>query len=261
MSTESTIVKKDNAGALSTINLRADSGKGTEELRSDDVSTPILKILHQLSPECNSRNAKYVEGAKPGMIYSGSFGNLIDGEKGLDIVVAHTQTRFPEWQERGDSAAAPVGTHLEIPTDAVEEKNGRYRLPNGNYVEKTMYFYVIAIVGKEFRKAVIAMRSSNLTPGRELNDLIDNLRMKDAQGSFKPAAFAAVFNLKTVGKNWGDKSWHVYKPSKVRMLDVSKPEDLSIYETAKKLQEEAFAGAAKPKYEQVESTKSKEDII
>jgi hypothetical protein len=118
MSTESTIVKKDNAGALSTINLRADSGKGTEELRSDDVSTPILKILHQLSPECNSRNAKYVEGAKPGMIYSGSFGNLIDGEKGLDIVVAHTQTRFPEWQERGDSAAAPVGTHLEIPADA-----------------------------------------------------------------------------------------------------------------------------------------------
>jgi len=61
------------------------------------------------------------------MIYSGSFGNLIDGEKGLDIVVAHTQTRFPEWQERGDSAA-PVGTHLEIPADATEEKNGRYRL-------------------------------------------------------------------------------------------------------------------------------------
>ena len=261
MSTESTIVKKDNAGALSTINLRADSGKGTEELRSDDVSTPILKILHQLSPECNSRNAKYVDGAKPGMIYSGSFGNLIDGEKGLDIVVAHTQTRFPEWQERGDSAAAPVGTHINPPADAVEEKNGKYRLSNGNYCEKTMYFFVLALINGEARRAVITMRSSNLTPGRELNDLIDNLRVKDAQGSFKPAAYAAVFNLKTVGKNWGDKSWHVYKPSKVRMLDVSKPEDLSIYETAKKLQEEAFAGAAKPKYEHVASTKSKEDII
>ena len=262
MSTESTIVKKDNAGALSTINLRADSGKGTEELRSDDVSTPILKILHQLSPECNSRNAKYVEGAKPGMIYSGSFGNLIDGEKGLDIVVAHTQTRFPEWQERGDSAAAPVGTHLEIPTDAVEEKNGRYRLPNGNYVEKTMYFYVIAIVGKEFRKAVIAMRSSNLTPGRELNNLIQNLRATDAKGSFRPAAYSAIFNLKTVGKNWGDKSWHVYKPSKVRMLDLSNNEDVAIYETAKKLQEESFKGATQPKYDQVSSSKTNEkDII
>jgi len=45
------------------------------------------------------------------------------------------------------------------------------------------------------------------------------------------------------------------------MLDVSKPEDLSIYETAKKLQEEAFAGAAKPKYEQVDQLKVTEDII
>ena len=115
MSTESTIVKKDNAGALSTINLRADSGRGTEELKSDDVSTPILKILHQLSPECNSRNAKYVEGAEPGMIYSSSFGNLIDGNKGIDVVIAHTQTRWPEWQDMGDSPSAPVGTHLEIP--------------------------------------------------------------------------------------------------------------------------------------------------
>ncbi len=44
-------VAKNNAGALQTISLRADSGRGTEELRSDDVSTPILKILHQLSPE------------------------------------------------------------------------------------------------------------------------------------------------------------------------------------------------------------------
>ena len=261
MSNNTDMVKKNSAGALSPINLRADSGKGTEEIKASDTSTPILKILHQLSPECNSRGAKYVEGAKPGMIYSSSFGSLIDGDKGLNVVVCHSQTRFPEWQERGDSAAAPVGTHMEPPADAVEERNGRYRLSNGNYCEKTMYFYVLALIGDETRKAVITMRSSNLTPGRELNNLIQNLRAVDDKGSFRPAAYSAVFNLKTVGKNWGDKSWHVYKPSKVRMLDVSKPEDLSIYETAKKLQEEAFAGAAKPKYEQVESTKSKEDII
>lgn len=260
MSTESTIVKKDNAGALSTINLRADSGRGTEELKSDDVSTPILKILHQLSPECNSRNAKYVEGAEPGMIYSSSFGNLIDGNKGIDVVIAHTQTRWPEWQDMGDSPSAPVGTHLEIPADSTEEKNGRYRLTNGNYVEKTMYFYVVAIVGNELRKAVITMRSSNLTPGRELNNLIANLRMTDSQGTFQPAAYSAVFNLKTVGKNWGDKSWHVYKPSLVKMLDVSNTTDAEAYTMAQNLQKEVSKGSAKPKYDKVEN-KSTKDII
>ena len=256
------VVKKDSAGALATLNLRADSGKGAEEIKSDDVSTPILKILHQLSPECNSRSAKHVEGADPGMLYSNSFGQPMDGEKGIEVIVAHTQTRYPEWQEMGDSPSAPVGTHLTPPATAKEEMRGiKYRLQNGNYIEKTMYFFVIVMVDGAPRKAVITMRSSNLTPARKLNDLISNLRMTDDQGSFQPAAYSAVFNLQTVEKNAGDKTWHVYKPSMVRMLDVSKPEDLSIYETAKKLQEEAFAGATKPKYEQVASTKSNEDII
>ena len=126
-------------------------------------------------------------------------------------------------------------------------------------VKKTMYFYVIALMDKETRKAVITMRSSNLTPGRELNNLIQNLRAQ-MMTSFRPAAYSAIFNLKTVGKNWGDKSWHVYKPSKVRMLDLSNDEDVAIYETARKLQEEAFKGTTKPKYEQVHQLK-KEDII
>ena len=260
MSNNTEMVKKNSAGALSPINLRADSGKGTEEIKASDTSTPILKILHQLSPECNTRNAKHVEGAKPGMIYSSSFGSLIDGDVGLNVVICHSQTRFPEWQERGDSAAAPVGTHMEPPKDAVEERNGKYRLSNGNYCEKTMYFYVLALIGDETRKAVITMRSSNLTPGRELNNLIQNLRATDNKGSFRPAAYSAIFNLKTVGKNWGDKSWHVYKPNKVRMLDLSDKNDLGIYETAKKLQEEAFGGSTQPKYEKVDSAKS-QDII
>ena len=75
------VVKKNSAGSLATINLRQDSGKGSEEIKSDDVSTPILKILHQLSPECNERDAKHVEGAKPGMIYASGFGQLIDGNE------------------------------------------------------------------------------------------------------------------------------------------------------------------------------------
>ena len=256
---QNNLAKKADAGALATINLRGDSMKGAEEIRKEDISTPILKILHQLSPECNARDPKYVEGSKPGMIYASSFGSLIDGEKdGINIVVAHAQTRFPEWQERGDSASAPVGTHMQIPADAVEERNGRYRLPNGNYVEKTAYFYVIVVSGEESRPAVIPMRSSNLSPARELNNLITNLRISDDKGTFQPAAYAAMFNLKTVGKTAGSKSWHVYKPSKVRMLDTSNSEDANLYVAAQELQKTVAKGTAKPKYE---NNSSNGDII
>ena len=213
-----------------------------------------------LSPECNTRNAKYVEGAKPGMIYSGSMGSLIDGDKGLEVVVCHTHTRYPEWQERGDSAAAPVGTHINPPADAVEEKNGKYRLSNGNYCEKTMYFFVLALINGEARRAVITMRSSNLTPARELNQLIKNLRFKDEKGVYNPAAYAAVYNLKTVGKVAGSKSWHVYKPSMSRALDVSVDADAQLYLMAQELQKSVSKGAAKPQYEE-KSAKPTEEII
>ena len=247
------VVKKNSAGALASLNLRADSGKGAEEIKSDDVSTPILKILHQLSPECNTNDSKYVEGSKPGMIYAKGLGTLTDGQEGVNILVAHVQTRFPEWQEMGDTAAPPVTTHLNIPEDAVEERNGKYRLSNGNYVEKTAYFYVI-VLGDEPRPAVITMRSSNLTPARELNQLIKNLRFKDDKGVYNPAAYAAVYNLKTVGKTAGSKSWHVYKPSRVRNLDVSNKEDAGLYEVAQQLQQTVSKGAAKPKYDAPKNT-------
>jgi len=201
---EKQVVKKNSAGALASLNLRADSGKGAEEIKSDDVSTPILKILHQLSPECNSRSPKFVEGAQPGMIYSNSFGKLIDGSKGMDIIVAHSQTRYPEWQEKGDSVAAPVGTHLTPPAESKEEIRGiKYRLLNGTY---------------------------------------------------------AVFKLKTVEKSAGDKTWHIYKPSLVKMLDVSDQTDAAIYKMGQDFQKQVSTGFNKPKYEKVEQAKS-EDII
>ena len=259
MANTDAIVKKNSAGALSAINLRQDSGKGSEEIDGKDNTPSILKILHQLSPECNASDAKYVEGSKPGMIYAKGINQLIDGSKGVDVVIAHTHIRYPEWQEMGDTAAPPVMTHLSIPEDAVEERNGKFRLSNGNYLEKTAYFYVI-VLGEEPRPAVVTMRSSNLTPARELNQLIKNLRFKDDKGIYNPAAYATVYNLRTVGKTAGSKNWHVFKPSMVRALDVSQKIDADLYLMAQEFQKTVSKGAATPEYEKNDKAKV-EDIV
>jgi len=109
-------------------------------------------------------------------------------------------------------------------------------------------------MGDESRPAVIPMRSSNLSPARELNNLLTNLRVTDDKGTFQPATYSAMFNLKTVGKTAGSKSWHVYKPSKVRMLDISNQKDSNLYTAASELQKTVAKGTAKPKYEKPKST-------
>jgi hypothetical protein len=64
--------------------------------------------------------------------------------------------------------------------------------------------------------------------------------------------------LKTVGKTAGSKSWHVYKPSRVRNLDVAEKADAEIYEVAQQLQKTVSKGSAKPQYEKAQA---KQDIV
>jgi len=117
---------------------------------------------------------------------------------------------------------------------------------------------VLALVDGELKPAVIPMRSSNLSPARELNNFIKNLRFTDDQGPFNPASYSAVYKLNTVGKTAGSKSWHVYKPSRERNLDMSNKDDAAIFEIAAKLQEQVFKGTAKPKYD---ASQKKQDIV
>ena len=52
---------------------------GLENINSaDDQALPFLKVLSQLSPQCNKTSNNYVEGAEPGMIYNTVSGTLSD---------------------------------------------------------------------------------------------------------------------------------------------------------------------------------------
>ena len=51
-------------------------------MTQEDLALPFLKVLGQLSPECNKRDAKHVEGAEPGMIINTVTNEIYDGVKG-----------------------------------------------------------------------------------------------------------------------------------------------------------------------------------
>ena len=61
-------VAEKKEGALATNLFEADANQGAQNISQEDLALPFLKVLGQLSPEVNERDAKYVEGAKPGKI-------------------------------------------------------------------------------------------------------------------------------------------------------------------------------------------------
>ena len=254
------VAEKKSAGLPANM-FEDDAAKGLGAIGQEDLALPFLKILGQLSPEVNKRDGKYVEGAEPGMIYNSVSGELYDGVKGVDVIPAFYKLEYIEWKDRGEGLGAPVAIYdssSDILSKTTPDANYKDRLPNGNYVEKTAYFYVLALVDGDVRPAIIPMRSSNLTPARELNDFIANGKMSDAKGMFNAPSFAFVYNLKTVGKQAGSKSWHVYKPTKVRQLDLGKEADVNLWTIAAEMQKSAVKGTTKPKYEESNQT---QDIV
>ena len=68
----------------------AQTQSGLENVSSaDDLALPFLKVLSQLSPQCNKTSNNYVENAEPGMIYNTVSGTLFDGEQGIDVIAVN----------------------------------------------------------------------------------------------------------------------------------------------------------------------------
>ena len=134
MKQEAQIAKRENAGALATNVFEADAGQGIANIKQEDLALPFLKVLGQLSPEVNTRDAKYVKGAQPGMIINTVTAELFDGAKGIEVLPVYYKRQYIEWQDRGESMGAPVAIH-EVNSDLLSkvtrDKSNKDRLPNG----------------------------------------------------------------------------------------------------------------------------------
>ncbi len=75
------VQKKEEAGALATNLFEADANAGSQNMTQEDLALPFLKVLGQLSPEVNKQNAKFINGAEPGMIVNSVTKELYDGGK------------------------------------------------------------------------------------------------------------------------------------------------------------------------------------
>ena len=94
-----------------------DVSKGFENMTQDDMALPFVRILGQLSPQVTQGDAKYIDSAKPGMIYNTVTNELYDGKVGIKVIPCYYKKDYPEWSDRGDGPGAPVAIHL--PNSAV----------------------------------------------------------------------------------------------------------------------------------------------
>ena len=245
MNQEANIAKRENAGALATNLFEADANQGAQNISQEDLALPFLKVLGQLSPEINSRDAKYIKGAQPGMILNTVTGDYYDGEKGINVLPVFYKRQYIEWQDRGASMGAPVAIH-EVDSDLLSkvtrDKSNKDRLPNGNYLENTASHFVI-LMGDTPTTALISMKATQLKISRKWNSMMMGIKMQGKSGLFTPPTYSHIYNLKTVQMSNDKGTWFGWDVSKVGPV-----QDKSVYDIAKNFAERVGKGEIEAKH-------------
>ena len=244
MKQEAQIAKRENAGPLATNVFEADAGQGIANIKQEDLALPFLKVLGQLSPEVNTRDAKHVKGAQPGMIINTVTSELYDGEKGIQVLPVYYKRQYIEWQDRGESKGAPVNIYDagdSIP-QTTRDKGNKDRLANGNYLENTVSHFVV-LLGKTPTTALISMKATQLKISRKWNSMMMGIKMQGKNGLFTPPTYSHIYKLKTVQQSNDKGTWFGWDVSKVGPIT-----DKGIYEIAKGFSNNVAKGAVQAKH-------------
>ena len=252
MNQEANIAKRENAGALSTTLFEDDANAGSQNISQEDLALPFLKVLGQLSPEINTRDAKYIKGTQPGMILNTVTGEYYDGEKGIQVLPVFYKRQYIEWQDRGESMGAPVAIH-EVNSDLLgkvtRDKSNKDRLPNGNYLENTASHFVV-LLGKTPTTALISMKATQLKVSRKWNSIMMGIKMQGKNGLFTPPTYSHIYKLKTVQMSNDKGTWFGWDVSKEGPV-----KDKSVYDVAKQFAARVSKGEVVAKH----STEKREE--
>ena len=235
-----------------------DLQKGFENMTQEDMALPFIRILGQLSQQVTEGDAKYVEGAKPGMIYNTVTNELYDGKKGIKVIPCYFKKDYPEWSDRGDGPGAPVAVHgVNSPVISTGKRDGsKIRLPNGNYLEETASYYVMVQTKQGgFTPALITMNSTQLNVSKKWNSMMRSIQIDNGKGGFAiPPMHGVVYNLtSTLQKN--DKgSWYGWT---VTMDRIMGQDDKTLYLNAKDFSGNVSKGNVQTKADVEETSETK----
>jgi hypothetical protein len=235
-----------------------DLQKGFENMTQDDMALPFIRILGQLSPQVTDGDSKFIDGAKPGMIYNTVTNDLFDGKKGIRVIPCYYKKDYPEWSDRGDGPGAPVATHSPgSPVIQTGKRDGsKIRLPNGNYLEETAYYYVM-VENKQggYSPALITMKSTQLSVSKKWNSMMKSVQIDDGKGGFAvPPMHGVVYTLQSNLQKNDKGSWYGWV---VNMDRIMGQKDKTLYLNAKDFSGNVSKGNVQTKADVEETSQTK----
>ena len=242
--TKKPITKKEKTElSLSVTDMMADANSGLENVSSEDLAIPFLRIIQAMSPQVNARDGKHIAGCEQGDIFNTVDNTLFKGAEGVTVIPVAYKRNFLEWLPERKGLAAVHDTS-EILSKLVRSDKGQDYLENGNLLATTANHYVLILDGQGgFSQAIIAFGGSQLKKSKKWNSIMSGLKIRTKDGNvFTPPTFSHKYTLTTVVEQNDQGSWYGWD---VAMNEQLGDADSFIYSAAKQFSQNVNSGSIK----------------
>jgi len=219
----------------------ADAGIGVNDLGSEDLAIPFIKILQKMSDQLDE-----LDGAKAGDIFNSVTREVLKGKDGIRVIPCAYRLEWIEWEPRGTGTGAPYAIYQtgdSLPeTERSEDNKDMVVDGGGRYLERTAQHYVLVVDADGVaQQALLPMKATQFKKSKQWNSAIKSIKMKDADGNlFTPPRFSHIWHLSTASEENKSGSWHGWQITKDTVI-----EDPNLYAEARLLAQSIQAGDVK----------------
>ncbi len=182
---------------------------GNENVGSADISTPIIKLIQQLSPHLNSAEPNYVKEAKAGQIFVTVVNELHDTIKCVNVFYAH------EWAVYQTRESGGPGFKNKFSSEAEAIAFARSEGEDTHIVKETGTHQLLLVndEGVPTTEAVIYMDGSKFFVSKDWNKAFTGPGLHDKD------RFSSVWELSTVRQTNKKGTWFNFKPTLIGFVD------------------------------------------
>ena len=203
--------------------LEADAGVGLENITTEDMQIPFIRIIQALSPQLQKDDPLYIKGAEQGDIFNTVSQEVYKQDEGVIVVPAFFEKKFLEFQLRSSGG----GFVRELAADdkdiaMTSRENTIELLPNGNELVRTHQHLVIAkSADGSIAPSVLDMKKTQLKVSRRWNTLKNSARLPS--GALMPI-YGTAWRVTTVLEANDQGKWFNYKIDRINKItpDIEK---------------------------------------
>jgi hypothetical protein len=199
------------------------AGQGLENLGTEDMQIPFMRIVQPLSPQLMKNDAKFIKGISAGDIFNNVTGEFWEADEGVVVIPCAYQMKYLEFQLR-ENGGGYMGELDPLSPDVhrTQRVGSNEILPSGNELVRSAQFLLVT-VGEDGRTSelICDMKKTQMKVSKQWNARRAGLQiMHPTEGLFNPPIWMTAWRLNSVQESNDKGSWYNYAVSNVDIESV-----------------------------------------